>query len=59
MPAGAFVDTIARVARAASRDETRPHLTGVLVTASGNELRMVATDSYRLGVKETQARRRR
>ena len=54
MPAAAFVDTIARVARAASRDETRPHLTGVLVTASGNELRMVATDSYRLGVKETQ-----
>ena len=30
-----------------------PHLTGVLVTASGDELRMVATDSYRLGVKET------
>src|SRR5215216_3098019 len=53
VPAPAFVDTIARVARAASRDETRPHLTGVLVTASGNELRMVATDSYRLGVKET------
>ena len=43
MPAAAFVDTIARVARAASRDETRPHLTGVLVTASGNDLRMVAT----------------
>ena len=41
------------MARAASRDETRPHLTGVLVTASGTELRMVATDSYRLGVKET------
>ena len=54
VPAGAFVDTIARVARAASRDETRPHLTGVLVTASGRELRMVATDSYRLAVKETQ-----
>jgi DNA polymerase-3 subunit beta len=54
VPAGAFVDTIARVARAASRDETRPHLTGVLVTASGSELRMVATDSYRLAVKETQ-----
>jgi DNA polymerase III subunit beta len=53
MPAAAFVDTIGRVARAASRDETRPHLTGVLVTASGNELRMVATDSYRLSVKET------
>jgi DNA polymerase III subunit beta len=53
VPATAFVDTIARVARAASRDETRPHLTGVLVTASGRELRMVATDSYRLSVKET------
>jgi DNA polymerase III subunit beta len=53
VPAGAFVDTISRVARAASRDETRPHLTGVLVTASGRELRMVATDSYRLSVKET------
>jgi DNA polymerase III subunit beta len=53
VPAEAFVDTIARVARAASRDETRPHLTGVLVTASETELRMVATDSYRLSVKET------
>jgi DNA polymerase III subunit beta len=53
VPAGAFVDTIGRVARAASRDETRPHLTGVLVTASERDLRMVATDSYRLSVKET------
>jgi DNA polymerase III subunit beta len=53
VPAAAFVDTIGRVARAASRDETRPHLTGVLVTARGQELRMVATDSYRLSVKET------
>jgi DNA polymerase-3 subunit beta len=54
VPAGAFADTIARVARAASRDETRPHLTGVLVSANERELRMVATDSYRLSVKETQ-----
>src|SRR3712207_9164489 len=53
MPAAAFVETIARVAQAASRDETRPHLTGVLVSANGTELRMVATDSYRLSVKET------
>jgi DNA polymerase-3 subunit beta len=53
VPAAAFVDTIVRVARAASRDETRPHLTGVLVTAGGHDLRMVATDSYRLSVKET------
>src|SRR5919197_4864806 len=53
LPAPAFVATINRVARAASRDETRPHLTGVLVSASERELRMVATDSYRLSVKET------
>jgi DNA polymerase III subunit beta len=53
VPAGAFVDTITRVQRSASRDETRPILTGILVTASGQELRMVATDSYRLSVKET------
>jgi DNA polymerase-3 subunit beta len=53
VPAAAFVETVNRVARSASRDETRPHLTGVLVTASGKELRMVATDSYRLSVKET------
>jgi len=53
LPAAAFVETVNRVARAASRDETRPHLTGVLVTASGSELQMVATDSYRLSVKRT------
>src|ERR1700745_692912 len=53
VPSDAFVETIGRVARSASRDETRPHLTGVLVSASGQELRMVATDSYRLSVKET------
>jgi DNA polymerase-3 subunit beta len=53
MPAPAFTETIARVARSASRDETRPILTGILVSASGEELRMVATDSYRLSVKET------
>src|SRR5271165_1681579 len=53
LPAGAFVQTISRVARSASRDETRPVLTGILISASGQELRMVATDSYRLSVKET------
>ena len=53
MPAQAFTETIARVARSASRDETRPILTGILASASGQELRMVATDSYRLSVKET------
>ncbi len=53
VPAQAFVDTVARVARSASRDETRPVLTGILVSASTHELSMVATDSYRLSVKET------
>jgi len=53
VPGPAFVETVLKVARSASRDETRPVLTGILVSASGDELRMVATDSYRLSVKET------
>ena len=53
LPCEPFVQTVSRVARSASRDETRPVLTGILMSASGQELRMVATDSYRLSVKET------
>jgi DNA polymerase III subunit beta len=53
LPAAAFVATALKVAGSASRDETRPVLTGILVSASDRELRMVATDSYRLSVKET------
>jgi DNA polymerase III subunit beta len=53
LPADAFVFTALKVAGSASRDETRPVLTGILVSASDSELRMVATDSYRLSVKET------
>jgi DNA polymerase III subunit beta len=53
VPGEAFVETVLKVARSASRDETRPVLTGILVSAAGAELRMVATDSYRLSVKET------
>jgi DNA polymerase-3 subunit beta len=53
LDAAAFVDTIARVARSASRDDTRPVLTGIFVSASESSLRMVATDSYRLSVKTT------
>ena len=45
---------MARVARAASRDESRPVLTGVLVRFEGNELVMAATDSYRMSVKHTE-----
>jgi DNA polymerase III subunit beta len=53
LPTEAFVQTVSRVQRSASKDETRPVLTGILMSASGRELRMVATDSYRLSVKET------
>ncbi|HEY2770994.1 MAG TPA: DNA polymerase III subunit beta [Solirubrobacteraceae bacterium] len=53
LPADVFVATALKVAGSASRDETRPVLTGILVSASERELRMVATDSYRLSVKET------
>ena len=49
----AFLDTIAKVSRSASRDESRPVLTGVLVRFEGDKLVMAATDSYRLSVKET------
>jgi DNA polymerase-3 subunit beta len=48
-----LLETISRVARAASRDESRPVLTGVLVQFGGGKLVMAATDSYRLAVKET------
>jgi DNA polymerase-3 subunit beta len=54
--AAPLIDTINTVARAASRDETRPVLTGVLVKFSREKVKMVATDSYRLGVRETQAK---
>jgi DNA polymerase III subunit beta len=54
LPAGPLAETIDRVARAASRDEVRPILTGVLVQAEGTTLTMVATDSYRLSVKHTE-----
>lgn len=43
---------LGQVAVAASRDETRPVLTGVLLEGEGDTLRIVATDSYRLAVRE-------
>jgi DNA polymerase-3 subunit beta len=54
IPAAALAETIELVARAASRDDMRPVLTGVLVSAAGQEMTMVATDSYRLAVKRTE-----
>ena len=49
----ALLETIDRVAKSASRDESRPVLTGILVRFEAGKLIMVATDSYRLSVKET------
>jgi DNA polymerase-3 subunit beta len=49
-----LLETIQRVARASSRDESRPVLTGILVQFAGGKLTMAATDSYRLAVKETE-----
>jgi DNA polymerase-3 subunit beta len=51
--AEALLETAAKVSRAASRDESRPVLTGILVRFEGENLVMAATDSYRLAVKET------
>jgi DNA polymerase III subunit beta len=50
----AFLDTVAKVSRSASRDESRPVLTGILVRFEDGKLVMAATDSYRLSVKETE-----
>ena len=49
-----LLETIERVSRAASRDESRPVLTGILVRFEGTALVMAATDSYRMAVKETE-----
>jgi len=49
----ALLATVDRVAKSASRDESRPVLTGILVRFEAGKLVMVATDSYRLSVKET------
>jgi DNA polymerase III subunit beta len=50
LPAAAFGQAVSQVERAASKDESRPILTGVLLTAEEAGLRLVATDSYRLAV---------
>lgn len=44
-------ESVKCVIRATSRDETRPILTGVLMTIEQENLRLVATDSYRLAIK--------
>lgn len=53
LSAAALVQSAERIAKAASRDDTRPVLTGVLVRIERESLTMVATDSYRLAVRRS------
>ena len=53
-PFKAFSSMVKRTAKVVSHDETRVVLTGVLVSCVGASLKMVATDSYRLAVAETE-----
>ena len=52
--ATAFAEALRQVVPGASRDDARPILTGVLLTASAGGLRLVATDSYRLALRDLQ-----
>jgi len=54
LPLAPFVAAIDKVADSASRDETRPVLTGIRVRVSGSHLSAAATDSYRLAVYRTE-----
>lgn len=50
--AGTFAEGLKQVVKAASNDESRPILTGVLLAAEETGLRLVATDSFRLAVRD-------
>lgn len=50
--AAVLATALHQVISAASRDDARPILTGVLLTATSDGLRLVATDSYRLAVRD-------
>ncbi len=52
LTAADLAEGLQQVVRAASTDESRPILTGVLLAAEGQGLRMVSTDSYRLAVRD-------
>ena len=52
LAAADFAEALRQVVPAASHDIDRPVLTGVLVAAEGSGLRLVATDSYRLAVRD-------
>jgi DNA polymerase-3 subunit beta len=53
--ASRFAEGVGQVGRAASRDEARPVLTGVLLEVSREGITVVSTDSYRLAVREVVA----
>lgn len=52
VPASGLAEALRQVTRAASGEDSRPILTGVLMAAEESGLRMVATDSYRLAVRD-------
>jgi DNA polymerase-3 subunit beta len=52
--AKAFAEAVSQVAIAAGRDETLPMMTGVRVELNGTSLAMLATDRYRLAMREMQ-----
>lgn len=52
--AAAFATAVAQVAVAAGRDETLPMMTGVRIELNGTTLAMLATDRYRLALREMQ-----
>lgn len=49
-----FREMIQQVAFAASAEEARPVLQGVMVTVNGNEISLAATDGFRISVRKTQ-----
>lgn len=54
LPANVLSEMVARVWRVVSTDKNRPALNGVYTTVENNTVRLVATDSYRLAVCDTQ-----
>lgn len=52
VPSEDFATAIAQVAFAASRDDVTPVLTGVQLEVSGTNLSLVATDRYRVALRE-------
>jgi len=54
LPAEAFSTAIAQVAVAASRDDVTPVITGVQLEVSDTSVSLVATDRYRVAVREVE-----